>query len=398
MTNETSPTQIPSPARPVSSALVAAAAASAGAGLVHAAAAGTHNGDATLAWVFAATAVAQIAWAAFAVLRPHRLLIAAGVALNGGAALAWVLSRTVGLAGPLVEVEAVGVQDLLAAVLGTIAAVGASAALTRRGALMRANVAAAGLTGVLVLALAMPAMAADHTHGPSHDHAHDQGESTAMHEDPDGNAHEHGDGNAHEHGDGHAPDGHSQSTAADAAAGPVITVDDPRLTKAERSRAVALIDETRAALEAFPDESAIVAAGYVSIGDGRQPGKFEHFVNRTYLMDDRELDAEAIESIVVQVQADGTKTVMSAMYILSPGSTMEDVPNVAGELSIWHDHQNLCWDPTGTRLAGILVNGECRPAGVLRATSPMLHVWLEDTPCGPFSGIEGHGGSCEHGH
>jgi hypothetical protein len=390
MTNETSPTLIPSPARPASSALVAAAAASAGAGLVHAAAAGTHNGDATLAWIFAATAVAQLAWATLAVFRPRRLLLVAGVALNGGAALAWVLSRTVGLAGPLAEVEAVGVQDLLAAVLGTIAAVGAGAALTRRGALMRANVAAAGLAGVLVLALAMPAMAAEHTHGPSHEHAHDEGASTSVHEDPDGNA--------LEHGEGHAADGHSQSTAGAAAAGPVITVDDPRLTNAERSRAVALIDETRAALEAFPDESAIAAAGYVSIGDGRQPGKFEHFVNRTYLMDDRELDPGAIESIVTQLQPDGTKTVMSAMYILSPGSTMDEVPNVAGELSVWHDHQNLCWDPTGMRLAGILVNGECRPAGVLRATSPMLHVWLEDTPCGPFSGIEGHGGSCEHGH
>jgi hypothetical protein len=35
---------------------------------------------------------------------------------------------------------------------------------------------------------------------------------------------------------------------------------------------------------------------------------------------------------------------------------------------------------------------------VLRATAPMLHVWLEDTPCGPFAGIEGHGGSCDHAH
>lgn len=44
-------------ARPtMSTALATAAAASAGAGLVHAAAAGTHSGDATLSWLFATTA------------------------------------------------------------------------------------------------------------------------------------------------------------------------------------------------------------------------------------------------------------------------------------------------------------------------------------------------------
>jgi hypothetical protein len=84
------------------------------------------------------------------------------------------------------------------------------------------------------------------------------------------------------------------------------------------------------------------------------------------------------------------------MYILDRGDTMADVPEIAGELTRWHNHQNLCWDETGTRLAGIFVNGACRPGGTLRATAPMLHVWLDDTPCGPFAGIEGHRGSCDY--
>jgi hypothetical protein len=235
----------------------------------------------------------------------------------------------------------------------------------------------------------MPAMAAEHTHGPSHEHAHDNGTAAS---------HAHGPEEAHQDDHEHAGNGHTPGTEAHSADGSVVSLDDPRLTDAERERALELIDETRTALAEFPDEASIVDAGYVSIGDGRGAGRFEHFVNHAYLADDRELDADAIESIVMQVQADGSKQVKSAMYILSPGSIMDDVPDVAGELSVWHDHQNLCWDPTGIRLAGILVNGACRPAGVLRATSPMLHVWLEDTPCGPFAGIEGHGGSCEHSH
>jgi len=371
----------------LTTALATAAAASAGAGLVHAAAAGTHNGDPTLSWLFAAAAAAQLAWAALAVLWPHRLLIAAGVALNAGALLAWVLSRTVGLVGPLAVVEAVGTQDLLAAVLAGLAVAAGLVALLRQSPVARANVAAVGLATVLVLAIAMPAMAAEHTHGASHEHGH--GEATSSHEhrgdDRETEAHE------------HDADGHAEGTEA-SVEGPIISVDDPRLSEKQQERATDLIDETRAALAAFPDEASVVAAGYVSIGDGRRPGAFEHFVNHDHLTDDKSLDASAIESIVTQRQADGTKKVMSAMYILSSGSAMEDVPEIAGELTTWHDHQNLCWDPSGQRLAGSLVNGECRPGGVLRATAPMLHVWLEDTPCGPFSGIEGHGGSCEHGH
>ncbi len=373
----------------VSTALATAAAASAGAGLVHAATAGTHNGDATLWWLFAAAAAAQLVWAALVLMRPTRLLIAVGIALNLGACAAWVLSRTVGLIGPLAEVEPVGIQDLLAAVLGGLAGGSALVALTRRNAFVaRLNLGAAGLATALVLVLAVPAMAAEHTHGPSHEHAHnDGGTEHAL----DGDAANDGQGN-----DAHADAGHALASSTGATGGPIVSLDDPRLTKAEVQRATKLINETRAALATFPDEAALLDAGYISIGDGRAAGKFEHFVKHGYLADDKELNADAIESVVLQRQADGSKKVMSAMYILSSGTTMAEVPDVAGELTAWHDHQNLCWDPSGTRLAGIFVNGQCRPGGVRRGTSPMIHVWIEDTPCGPFSGIEGHGGNCEH--
>jgi hypothetical protein len=29
----------------------------------------------------------------------------------------------------------------------------------------------------------------------------------------------------------------------------------------------------------------------------------------------------------------------------------------------------------------------------------MMHVWLTDPPCGPFSGVDGHGSTdCSHAH
>jgi hypothetical protein len=78
--------------------------------------------------------------------------------------------------------------------------------------------------------------------------------------------------------------------------------------------------------------------------------------------------------------------------------TLADAPDLAASLTTWHDHQNLCWDDSG-RLAGIVVNGQCRPGGTFRPTAPMMHVWLTDPPCGPFSGVEGHGAEgCVHTH
>ena len=139
-----------------------------------------------------------------------------------------------------------------------------------------------------------------------------------------------------------------------------------------------MLDRTRAALAAFPDEASLVAAGYKSIGDGRRVGSFEHFVNGEYRADGRELDPAHIESIVTSLQPDGTKKIVSAMFIAEPATTMETVPDIGGELTPWHDHQNLCWDDNG-RLAGVLVNGVCRPGGTFRGTAPMIHVWVDDT-------------------
>jgi hypothetical protein len=364
-----------------------AAAASAAAGLVHATAAGTHTGDPQLVLLFALTAAAQLAWAGVAVFRPTRVVLIIGAVFNGACAIAWVLSRTVGLPilDSLAEPEAVGTQDLIAACLGALAA-GAAALAWLRPHARRSHPIPAFLAGAALLALAVPAMAVEHTHGPSHAHGHGDEAATAS------DGHTHGSGEVaaeseHSHANGTA------NGTAETATGPIISVDDPRITPAQRTAAQTLIDTTRAAMAAFPDQAAVEAAGYRSIGDAVTG--HEHFVNGAYLVDPAVLDPARVESIVLQVNPDGTKQVVSAMYILPPGQTMADVPEIAGELTTWHDHQNLCWE--GGRVVGLLVNGTCT-SGTFRATPPMLHVWLVDHPCGPFAGLDGHGGDCGHGH
>lgn len=366
-------------------ALWTAALASAGAGLIHAAAAGAHAGDRVMVVLFAMVAVAQVGWAAAALQRPERGVALAGAGLNAALVLAWLATRTVGL--PLVdalrEPEAAGVQDTVSAGLGLVAAGLALGAVVRprwRAGAMPPL--AASALAVLVVALAVPAMAADHAHGgDEHDHEAGAEETAAGHE--------------------HAASGDAQEEGAqdvaDAAPGHDHEIPerlDHEPTDDQLAAARQLVADTEAALAGYADVAAAEAAGYVSIGDARSG--VEHFINHDHLQDEGVLDPNEVESLVYRVVPDGGRELISAMYILPPGSTIDDAPDVAGNLTVWHGHDNLCWDPAGMRIAGIVVNGRCRPGGVQGQGMPMLHVWVVPNDCGPFAGTDRRqeSGSC----
>lgn len=444
----------------VRAALSVALAGSVGAGLVHAAAARNHDGDRLLVVLFALCAVAQLAWAAAALVRPGPRVLLAGLVINGGALAAWALTRTVGI--PFIEslsaAEAVGTPDLAGALFAAVSVLGVATVLLRpvpRTVLHPAGVAA---LAAFALVAALPAMSARHTHdiggevhlaaaghGPGDDEAAHAGADHAVR--ADGAAHDdaaHDEVGQHDAA-GHAEDGHEEHAAGDLVSqdghgdhgatstdpgdghgdhadpvthpthppttdgphdhpttpppgptGPIISLDDPRVTPEQRVIATDLISTTTAGMASFTTEEDVISAGYTSIGDGGADG-YEHFVNWSYLTDDEELNPDFIESIVMKKSPGAPKTVVSAMYILKLGKTMADVPALAGPLTTWHDHQNLCFE--GTRLVGLATGGVCT-RGVLLPTPPMLHVWMVPHPCGPFAGIETHGGGgCGHdGH
>ncbi|MEA2685885.1 MAG: hypothetical protein QOE93_1080 [Actinomycetota bacterium] len=345
----------------------------AGAGLVHAAAAGTHAGDATLVRMFALAAVVQVLAGAFLASRPTRAAVGIASIVNLASVGAWIASRTVGIAfiPSLAVPEAVGLQDLTVTLMEAAAVLVAIASLRlaprRKSAAKGLTAAAMSPMWVLAIAPTLLGMTAPHTHGASHDHG--------------------------AHG--------TSKVAVGLAADPIFSGGDTSHATEDQLRVAAdLILRTRAAVRAhFPDEASVIAAGYTSIGDGFLFGAFEHFVHPGYMHDGRALDPDRIESIVVESTPTG-KWVASAMFILEPGQTMADIPDIAGTLTTWHDHQNICWDsPEGTRMAGFVRDGKCVPSGYLRATPPMLHVWLRDNACGPFAGVEGHGtATCTHTH
>jgi hypothetical protein len=133
------------------------------------------------------------------------------------------------------------------------------------------------------------------------------------------------------------------------------------------------------------------AMQFVSLGDT------VHYTSKVCRTDDRELDPTCPESLVYR----GGRLI-AVMYQLQENKTMADVPDLAGDLTIWHSH-DLCFNSTNPQddgyyvVGGVLVNGQCL-GGKKRPVSPMLHVWVVDNPCGPFAGVDPGDltGSCEN--
>jgi len=193
-------------------------------------------------------------------------------------------------------------------------------------------------------------------------------------------------------------DGHVHDAAAPSVptAGPIISVNDPRLTPAQQSAASTLLTSSRATIASLPNTTTLAAAGYVSAGDNSSG--LQHWVNDAYSRDGRELDPSRIESFVVNVSSGRT---VGAMFMLEPGKTMASVPDIAGELTIWHVHPTICFSTTQIwHYVSFASNNNCPAGSAPRSVPPMIHVWSDDPPCGPFVGAEGHGTtSCSaHAH
>jgi hypothetical protein len=176
----------------------------------------------------------------------------------------------------------------------------------------------------------------------------------------------------------------------------------PRLnhppTAEQRAAAENLIARNRQANAVrFATTAQARAAGFISIGD--EMSGVAHYEHPQWRRDGRELDVNYPEALVYK---SATGRLQTVMYILEPGKTMNDVPDIAGNLTVWHGHGDLCWkssnpdDPNYLKLDGVNVGGRCVGGGVLRVEPPMLHVWIVDNPCGPFAGTDpgNRTGSC----
>ncbi len=333
--------------------LAIAAAASLAAGAIHAAAIGAHSEHRQAVLVFTFTAVVQLTVGVAALMRSGSGLLTLGAMAQVGALVGWVLAKTVGLpVEGLDTAEPLQRADALAATLAAIAALALVAHLTAFGtpALTRRPL-VTGIAAVLVATLSVPGMLATggHAHAGTDDHAHESG---AQPYDP---------------------------------TLPIDLSGTPGVTPQQQAAAENLVAITLLRLPQFSDADQVEAMGFRSIGDGLLG--FEHYLNVDNMADDRILDPDFPESLVYDTTVN-PKRLVSAMFMMNPGDTLDDVPELGGKLTQWHIHDNLCF--TDGRVSGLIDPGEpCPPGSTLGAAVPMIHVWIEPHRCGPFSALDG---------
>jgi hypothetical protein len=180
------------------------------------------------------------------------------------------------------------------------------------------------------------------------------------------------------------------------------------VTLQQQAFAENLVASTVRDLPQWADLDVVAAAGFHSIGDAATG--HEHYIQWDWIDDDVWLDPDHPESLVFEPQPDGSKRLVSAMFMLPSDMTLDDVPDWGGALMQWHVHGDLCFtdDPVAPRVAGLKPIGTtCAPPLVDGTMAPMIHVWIRPHECGPFAALEGIGGGqvptgetvlCDHAH
>ncbi len=120
------------------------------------------------------------------------------------------------------------------------------------------------------------------------------------------------------------------------------------VTPQQQAAAENLLAVTLTRLPQFTDPAVAESMGFVSIGDGFLG--YEHYLNVENMNDDKLLDPDHPESLVFDTSVT-PKRLVAAMFMMNPGDTLADVPELGGKLTQWHVHDNLCF--AGARVAGL---------------------------------------------
>ncbi len=381
-----------------------AAWASIGAGAIHAAAIGLHTEHRQTALAFTAVAAFQVLWGMLALAVPSRVVAAVGTVGSAGLVVGFLAAKTsgIGFVDGLETVEAVQLPDTVAAMLAAgVVVLTLASMLGHRG--LRPLGRASSMVGIVaVVGLTLPGLVG--ASSPSHEHGEGAEADHAVHDE----GHEAATDAVAGADDPHA--GHESAAVAPTPYDPSMPIDlggVDGVTPQQQAAAENLIAITLADLPQFADTANAEAAGYHSIRDGATG--HEHYINWDYIDDDRILDPDYPESLVYEMR-NGEKTLVSAMFMLGTGTTLDDVPELGGPLTQWHIHDNLCFtdDPVAPVVAGLIAaDGSCSPPLVKLAEVPMIHVWIVSHPCGPFAALDGVGAGqiaegeerlCDHAH
>ncbi len=357
----------------IAPAVATAAIASIGAGAIHAAAIGVHSEHRQAVITFTIVAILQLGWGILALQRRGRGVACAGIVINAGAVVGWIMAKTNGIwfVDGLDESEGVQFADTTAIVLAAIAVLAALAALIWRNPQSWSGSWAFTATAVMVAVVTGLAMVSAGSHNHAHGaagHAHSGGSASG--------------GSGHRHAAAVVPPKEYDPTK------PIDLGGVPGVTPQEQARAENLIAITLVRLPQWKDPAYAEAHGFRSIGDGFTGD--EHFINTSFFDDGHILDPDRPESLVYDTRS-GKRVLESAMFMMAPGDSWDDIPDIGGPLTQWHIHNNLCFTTTG-QVAGLTnAEGGCNAPLVKGPETPMIHVWIRKHPCGPFAALEGVG-------
>ncbi|HXH20534.1 MAG TPA: hypothetical protein VNN10_00790 [Dehalococcoidia bacterium] len=200
-----------------------------------------------------------------------------------------------------------------------------------------------------------------------------------------GPEHVHEDGTVHTHNE-HQEFVASQARNKASSTLPGVTHDHGEavaITAAELEAAAKLVADVRAGTARFEDITVAQREGYFLLAGGRTG--LAHFHNQAYHTDGRILDPERPEDLMYLRLSDGTWKLVGVMFLMP--SRDQPGPRIAGPLTAWHAHDNLCFSPALGRISGFTdANGKCAAGSVFMGKTPeMMHVWLVDNPNGVFS-------------
>jgi len=151
-------------------------------------------------------------------------------------------------------------------------------------------------------------------------------------------------------------------------------------TLADAAAAQQLVARTRSGILRYRNPALAIKAGYEPVTPLNWPTV--EWVNPAYTAAGRVLDTEHPERLMYVTGPDGP-ILAGAMFLMPKRN--EAGPNIAGPLTHWHQHTDLCYLPNGT-IAGTDGYGFPCPAGsTVMPTPMMLHVWIVTNPQGPFA-------------
>lgn len=360
--------------------------ASLGAGVIHLAVLAGEVDHRSVVVAFLVVAAAQLVWCAVALTAHRRSVAIIGVILGLAVVGVWIAATTrgIGWVTGFTEPRRIRLDDLIAATLAVVAALGAARVAVHPAAPRPVPRWSIGIAGVVIVVLVVPAVVVAAS-GQVGDAVPAAGEVSA-------------------HAGSHAA---GPSVRPFDPARPLDLSGVPGVTPAQEAAAARLVERTGQRLPRFADPAVAVRAGFRSLGDASTG--VEHLVNWAYLDDDHVLDPDHPEALVYERRPGKPRRLLAAMYMLTPGTTREDIPDVGGNLLRWHVDDTLCMDPdpVDPHLAGLAAaDGTCPAPTVPVPPVPMVHVWITPHPCGPFAGIEDLGvgtvdrsaAACAHVH